>query len=171
MRDAQRAFKDFMPSTTAIARPVGRPPTYDSDFADWARKFARLGSTEQDLADAFGVSVKTIRCWKDDIPEFGIALKEGKERSDAEVAHRLYTRATGYSRKVVKALLDREGNEMLIEYEEEVPPDTTACIFWLKNRRSDLWRDKREHEHTGKNGGPIDMTLGPSEAYRRLREG
>lgn len=60
---------------------------------------------------------------------------------------------------------------MLIEYEEEVPPDTTACIFWLKNRRSDLWRDKREHEHTGKNGGPIDMTLGPSEAYRRLREG
>jgi hypothetical protein len=32
-------------------------------------------------------------------------------------------------------------------YVEHVAPDTTAAIFWLKNRRPDLWRDKQDHQH------------------------
>lgn len=122
------------------------------------------------MADAFGVTVPTIVNWRRDIPEFFIAIKEGKERSDAEVADRLFKRATGYSHEAVK-IFCQDGIVTEVPYVEHYPPETAAAIFWLKNRRPDLWRDKREHEHSGKNGGPIDVTLGPSEAYRRLREG
>jgi hypothetical protein len=41
--------------------------------------------------------------------------------ADATVAHSLYRRAVG---------------------EADHLPDTTACIFWLRNRRKDLWRDR-----------------------------
>lgn len=33
--------------------------------------------------------------------------------------------------------------------EKEVPPDTTAAIFWLKNRKPEEWRDKHETELSG----------------------
>ena len=29
------------------------------------------------------------------------------------------------------------------------PPDSTALIFWLKNRKPADWRDKVEPEHSG----------------------
>jgi len=47
----------------------------------------------------------------------------------------------------VKEVFNPEGVKELIQ--EEVPPDTTACIFWLKNRRSSKWKDKQELEHSG----------------------
>jgi hypothetical protein len=40
-------------------------------------------------------------------------------------------------------------------------PDPVACIFWLKNRRPDLWRDKVDHSLTGKDGGPIIIKAAP----------
>ena len=37
----------------------------------------------------------------------------------------------------------------IVEYEESLAPEVVACIFWLKNRRRDEWRDKQDHEHAG----------------------
>lgn len=159
---------------TAVGRPAGRPSSYDPSFADWARKLARLGATVEDLAEAFGVTPLTVNNWRKSIPEFSIALKEGKELSDAEVADKLYTRAIGYTRPAVKIVADaKTGAQHIVPYLEHVPPDVTAQIFWLKNRRPDLWRDKHEHEVGGKDGKPIvvDITLTPSEAFRKLKEG
>jgi hypothetical protein len=32
-------------------------------------------------------------------------------------------------------------------YVEHVPPDVTACTFWLKNRDLQHWRDSQQVEH------------------------
>jgi hypothetical protein len=33
------------------------------------------------------------------------------------------------------------------KYIEHIPPDVTACIFWLKNRDPQHWRDSQQLEH------------------------
>jgi hypothetical protein len=97
------------------------------------------------MAGFFGVSRQTIDAWKNAHSEFLDALKEGKGLADAEVADRLFKRATGYEHAAVKIVANANtGQEHIVNYTERYPPDTTACIFWLKNRRPDLWRDKTD---------------------------
>jgi hypothetical protein len=122
---------------------TGRPSKYQSDFAKKALKLCRLGATDPELANFFEVTVSTISKWKIDYPDFSEALKEGKDLADAEVANKLFKRATGYSHKAVK-MFNHMGRIISTEYAEHYPPDTTACIFWLKNRQSAKWRDKPE---------------------------
>lgn len=56
--------------------------------------------------------------------------------------------------RFVSTLRDDSGELVVTkEITKEVLPDTTAQIFWLKNRRPDKWRDKRDIEHNGQIGG------------------
>ena len=80
--------------------------------------------------------------------EFARALKVGKEVSDDRVEKSLYHRANGYSYDAVKIFLDPDTKKPIyVPYTEHVPPDVTACIFWLKNRRPGQWRDPHDHRH------------------------
>lgn len=133
--------------------PAGRPPSYKSEFAEQAEKLCRLGATDEELADFFEVTTRTITRWKSSHEEFCLALKAGKEPADDRVERSLYAKANGYTFDAVK-IFNNNGVEMVVPYKEHVPPDTTACIFWLKNRRPDLWRDKVVSENTGPDGGP-----------------
>jgi hypothetical protein len=36
---------------------------------------------------------------------------------------------------------------VIVPYIEHVPPDVTACLFWLKNRDPQHWRDSQQLEH------------------------
>ena len=134
---------------------MGRPSKYRAEFADQARKLCRLGATDKELADFFVTSEQTINAWKKSHPAFLDALNDGKAAADAEVADKLFRRATGYSHDAVK-IFNHQGAPLEVKYVEHYPPDTTACIFWLKNRRPDLWRDVNRQELTGKDGGPIE---------------
>ena len=135
---------------------AGQPTSYRDEYAEQALKLCRLGATDRELADFFGVVESTINNWKLAHSEFLESIKTGKAMSDAEVADRLFKRATGYSHTAVKIFNDG-GTPLEVEYTEHYPPDTAACIFWLKNRRSDLWRDKIESAHYGKDEGPIEV--------------
>lgn len=128
---------------------MGRPTKYQEQYAEQALKLCRLGATDKELADFFGVEEQTINNWKNAHPEFLESLKEGKTLADAEVADKLFKRATGYEHKAVKITASPDGREHLTEYVERYPPDTTAAIFWLKNRQRDKWRDKQDVEHSG----------------------
>lgn len=97
------------------------------------------------------MQLRTIHHWKLAHPEFLHALKAGKEEADASVAKSLYQRALGYSHAAVKIITVADGNNQgshveQVPYTEYYPPDTTACIFWLKNRQREQWRDKLDHE-------------------------
>src|SRR5690349_641900 len=74
----------------------GRPQKYRAEFADWAEKLCKLGATDEEMADAFDVSVVTLNKWKHVHVKFSLALKNGKAFADANVADRLYQRAMGF---------------------------------------------------------------------------
>lgn len=133
---------------------MARPSSYKPEYAAQAKKLCLLGATDVEVADFFQVTERTVNRWKADYPEFCQSLKLGKDEADDRVEKSLYRRALGYSHEAVKILT--VGGEVKHEpYTEHYPPDTVACIFWLKNRRKEDWRDKIDHEHAGKNGGPI----------------
>ena len=131
----------------------GRPTDYRPAYNKQARKLCLLGATDAELADFFEVSEVTINAWKNVHPAFLKSVKAGKARADAHVAQSLYHRAVGYEHDAVKIIaVARGGNQgsdvEQVPYIERYPPDTTAAIFWLKNRRPQDWRDKQEQEHT-----------------------
>ncbi len=133
----------------------GRPTKFNTRMCPQVRKLALLGATNEQIADFLEISTRTLHEWMQNHPLFVSALKKGREKADGAVAKSLYRRALGYKHKAVKIFADpKSGAEKIVEYTEQFAPDTTACIFWLKNRRPDLWRDRVEH--TGKDGGPIE---------------
>lgn len=143
---------------------------------DWAWSLAIKGATDADLANAFGVSERTINRWKYEydnsgnmiigedgqrvLSAFGKALMEGKEIADAKVEKCLYKRAIGY---------DIEEEERIVEYNADgsvkpikvkrnkkpVPPDVMAIMYWLNNRKKNTgeWSQKQEITLTNGNSG------------------
>lgn len=140
---------------------TGRPTKYRPEYDDLARNYCLLGATDAQLAQFFDVSVRTIETWKTAQPTFLQSLKEGKDLADAQVAMSLYRRATGYSHKAVKIFGNAQGESNVVEYVEHYPPDTTACIFWLKNRQRDNWRNRPEAEGTEGESLSITINEGP----------
>jgi hypothetical protein len=129
---------------------AGRPSVYEDDFARQARKLAELGATDQEIADFFEVDVRTIYRWKHDHDEFCQALKTGKDVADERVERSLYQRAIGYEQDEVKIFMPGGADKpVYAPYRAKIAPDTTAAIFWLKNRRAADWRDKTETQHSG----------------------
>ena len=126
----------------------GRPSSFKPEFLKIATSMCKLGATDADLADAFSVSVTTINAWKATHKEFSEVLKAGKDEADDRVERSLYQKAVGYEYDAVK-IMQYEGSPVIVPYRERMAPDTTAAIFWLKNRRSDRWRDVHKHEHGG----------------------
>lgn len=122
---------------------MARPTKYDKKYNDQVEKLCKLGATDVQLADFFEVSEATIHNWKKEHPEFLESIKNGKERADAMVAESLYHRAIGYKHVEEKAFMF-QGDIVTHLQEKHYPPDATSAIFWLKNRRPDAWRDKKE---------------------------
>jgi hypothetical protein len=136
------------PAQVARGR-LGRPTSYKPEYAKMAKHVAKLGATDTDLAEIFGVSDATIDNWKAQHPtDFLGPLKEGKAEADARVVRSLYQRATGYSYDAVKIFCSKDGKITKVPYRVHVPPDVTAQIFWLKNRNPAEWRDAWQLEAT-----------------------
>lgn len=124
---------------------------YKPEFAKVAHILASQGATDDILADAFGVGTTAIRSWCVAHPEFGAAVREGKNVVfDPKVERSLAQRALGYSIDTEEVKILANGNIIRYPVRKHFPPDTTACIFWLKNRNPTAWRDVQDHRHTGK---------------------
>lgn len=104
--------------------------------------WARDGLTDEQIAANMGIAAKTLYRWKEAYCQICQSLKKGKEVVDYEVENALLKRALGYTVKEEKLTKDGE----VVELEREVPGDVTAQIFWLKNRKPSVWRDKPEED-------------------------
>lgn len=135
---------------------AGRKSSFKQEYIQLAENYALLGATDDEMADFFGVSKQTLNKWKKDYPEFLDSLKKGKSVADANVASRLYNRAIGYDAKATKFATNEGKITDKVEYIEHYPPDTTAAIFWLKNRQPGKWRDKKEVENQVKLGDELE---------------
>lgn len=133
---------------------AGRPTLYSEDHPKQAFKLCLLGATDKDLAEFFEVAESTINNWKHEHPEFLESIKRGKTQADAEVGTRLYERALGYSHPEEK-IFQYEGQPVRVNTTKHYPPDTTAAIFWLKNRQKEHWRDSTNMHLAGPDGEPI----------------
>ena len=138
---------------------AGRPSKYKEEYAEQAYKLCLLGATDKGLADFFHTTEKTINTWKTQQPEFLQSLKAGKEQADAVVASKLYHRAIGYEHEDTQFASFQGQITDQQTYIKHYAPDTTAAIFWLKNRQSAKWRDKTEQEITGLDGKPFEVNI------------
>jgi hypothetical protein len=108
------------------------PPVKQLDHAR-AESVAAMGGTNEQIAAALGVSLGTLKNARNRDVGLDDAIRTGKDKADLRVVQSLYQKA--------------------------INGDTTAMIFWLKNRRPTEWRDKRDFEHTGEGGGPVRVQV------------
>ena len=135
---------------------------------DWLEKdklillegWARNGLTEEQIAKNIGVSRQTLWSWKEKEVDILNALKKGKEVVDIEVENALLKRALGYTITLKEQKIDKDGCVHDLEKDVHIPGDTTAQIFWLKNRRKQQWRDKVEVETNGEEINKVKELLG-----------
>lgn len=130
------------------------------EIAAWCRD----GYTDAQICDALGVSIPTFYKYKAIKEELLNALKVNKAVADLTVENSLFKRANGYTYKeVVKEVkTDKDGKiifEHAKEVTKEVAPDTTAQIFWLKNRQPKKWRDKREFVQESEKATPVKVEI------------
>ena len=141
---------------------AGRPTKFKPEFIEQAEKLCKLGATDIELADFFGVEARTLYRWKGENEAFCQSLKAGKAEADSRVERSLFARATGYEhdevdiRVVANAIVQTPVRKYY-------PPDTTAAIFWLKNRKPKEWRETKAVELTGANGGPVVVSTTPTD--------
>jgi hypothetical protein len=107
--------------------------------------WARDGLIDEQIASNMGIRRETLIDWKKKYPNISNALKKGKEVVDIQVENALLKRALGYEYDEVTT----EKGAISKIVTKQMAPDTTAQIFWLKNRRPDKWRDKQSLEHSG----------------------
>jgi len=141
----------------ATKRKTGRNSKYNEEMIVKVEEYAKKGLTEAQIAKNLGIGRTTLNEWKNKYPDFLSALKAGKEIADREVENALYKRATGYSHPEDKIFLGPGGQPVIVPTIKRYPPDPTSMIFWLKNRQPQKWRDKQEYEHSGKDGGPLQV--------------
>lgn len=139
--------------------------------------YARDGLTNEQIAANIGITRKTLQEWIAKYSDISDTLKRGKEVIDIEVENKLLKRALGYDyTEVTKERVQKKDDrgqpavdlhgfpiyEMAITktVKKEVAPDTTAQIFWLKNRKPKEWRDKQEMEHSGSINNDITIKIG-----------
>ena len=117
--------------------------------------WARDGLTDEQIAYNMGISYSTLKEWKNKYSAISATLKKGKEVIDRQVENALLQKALGITKTVKKPIKLKEvvydngkriSEKERVEYADEevyIPPDTTAQIFWLKNRKPNEWRDKQ----------------------------
>jgi len=127
-----------------MPHPGGRPRRITPHLARKIFLLAGYGLTTKQLCDVFDISNQAIETLKRDA-EFKETLKREKEKADLAVISSLYKRACGLTIKEHKVGIERGGHTDLVT-EKDIPPDTVACIFWLKNRQRDTWRDRHKED-------------------------
>jgi len=151
---------------------LGRPKIpYDPSFHDVeAERLAEQGLINMEIAKGLGISSTVFYEWMKEYPTFTESIKRGKSLSDQKVVESLYKRATGFTFTETKQVDD--GHSVRIETVIKcIPPDTTAAIYWTKNRMKEEWRDKQEQEISGPNGDPISIvtTMSDEEVIANAR--
>ena len=140
---------------TNVKPRIGRPPKYSGDLIPIAIAMAKLGATDKELMAELDVNQSTINLWRHKHKAFSLACEEGKLAFDAGIVRGLARKAMWRMETKQQAHFDKDtGRWHVLQWEEEVAPDTASMMIWLKNRMPREWRDKVElgqmveHNHT-----------------------
>lgn len=104
--------------------------------------WGRDGLTDEQIARKIGINPATLYRWMERYSEISEAIKKGKAPVDFQVENALLKRALGYDYEEVVTEVYGDGKKHVKKIKRHVPPDVGAAAFWLKNRKSSMWRDK-----------------------------
>lgn len=143
-------------------------PVYNQEYHDdWAWSLAIKGATDDEIADAFGVSVRSINAWKNRHASFRKKMNEGKNSANAKVELSLYRRAVGFECEDTETLIemDAHGNQKPLKIRKTkkyLAPDTMAIMYWLNNRcrKTGEWSQKQD----------VMLNIGDSSIRDAVRE-
>lgn len=155
---------------------VGRKNKYESVVVpnlELIEGWLRNGISEREIARRLRIAHSTFQAYKRQFPDFSDHLKKGRELADIQVENALFRAAVGYEYEEVKTEYYENGKKALQNNDPDakqskkitkitrrVAGDVTAQIFWLKNRRPDKWRDRKE----------IEANLSTPEDIQKFRE-
>jgi len=139
-------------------KKYGAPTKYKPEYNKQAYQLCLVGYTDQQLAVFFEVSRSTLNEWRKLYPLFKESIVKGKCIADGNVAEKLYNRATGYNLPEVNIRVIK-GKIVETKISKHYPPDTTAAIFWLKNRQKDAWRDRHNIEFENMTDEQLDKVI------------
>ena len=134
-----------------ISRATSKP-----EYCELAHNYCLLGATNEVLANFFDVAPRTVDNWIATHPDFADAVYRGRAIADAVIVRALFERAKGFSHQVTRTTL-YQGEERTVTNTVSYPPDTTACMFWLRNRRRRDWLEKSELRREEKVGEVVDI--------------
>lgn len=129
----------------------GRPSKFSDKLVLRVLELAKAGKTDAQIAKALGISLSTLKLWRATHDDFSAALKDAKDFADEIVEASLFSRANGFRHPAIKFFC-HEGTVITERYTEIYPPDTVACIFWLKNRQPQRWREQRDDGDVDRSG-------------------
>jgi|HubBroStandDraft_1064217.scaffolds.fasta_scaffold217211_2 hypothetical protein len=138
--------------------PGGRPTEYRAEYVEIVANMCANGATDIELADELDVSVQTLYNWRAKYPEFLEATRVCKDIADERVVRSLFNRAVGFEHAAVKIFMPAGATQAVYaDYREVIPPDTAAAKFWLTNRKRADWQERVQQEHSGPDGGAIQI--------------
>jgi hypothetical protein len=117
----------------------GQPTLYKPEYIKLAHNYCLLGAANETLGDFFGVTRRTIQNWIATHPDFANAVYRGRGVADGVIVRALFDRAKGFSRKVTRTTIYK-GEERTVTNTVFYPPDTQACMLWLRNRQPEFWQ-------------------------------
>jgi hypothetical protein len=126
------------------------------DYPDQIRAIMMNGFDEDDISEVFDISRRQLGIWKAQYPTFKRAVEEGYTDADAAVLNALFQTATGYTHDEEKIMM-WDGEVIRADTIKHYKPDVQAIKLWLTNRQRKNWADRRETEHSGKDGAPIGI--------------
>ncbi|EMM2839018.1 helix-turn-helix domain-containing protein [Enterococcus faecalis] len=130
--------------------------------------WAKDGLTDEQIAQNIGISRSTLNEWKKRFPDIKDTIKRGKEVVDRQVENALFKSAVGYEYTEITKELTDSGMKVTKRVTKQVAPNPTSAIFWLKNRKPDEWRDKKETQISGEMSVSNPFTNLSEEELRRL---
>ncbi len=137
---------------------MARPSGFTPEQAAKATALFAAGKTDAEAAQELEVNPVTLHRWRKKYDSFCKTTKEVKAKADERVIKSLYERALGYSHEDVDIRVV-EGKIVKTKLIKHYPPSEVACIFWLKNRQPDLWKDRTEQVHQNPDGTSLRSTL------------
>lgn len=123
----------------------GRKSEFNEKLRDTFERLTREGKTLKQVAKIIGVSERTLNRWMGKHTELSRAVREARQVADELVEAALFSRALGYSHPETKVFI-HEGCPVTERITKHYPPDTTAAMFWLRNRQPERWREKNESD-------------------------
>ena len=150
---AKPEVEEYDIQETGQGQLTSRRGLYNASFALRMFGLAQLGLTQEQTALAFGISPRTVELWLRKYPEFRDAYEKGKDIHDHAVQTSLLKRALGYEYKEEKSVKGKDSIGRPYKYTTTTTKhnvaDSTAIIFWLKNRHKEEWADVRQTQHSG----------------------